>query len=203
MSRSAASPGRIVLASKSEIRRSILESAGIDAEVAPSGVDEEAIKRELAAESAEITAQALAEAKARAVSRARPEAWVVGADQILRLDGRLYDKVTNMDAARTRLLSLRGVAHELVCGLALARDGEVRRTQVSIVRMQMRDFSETWLDDHLERAGEGILSSVGCYHYEGLGAQLFERVDGDYFSVLGLPLLPLLAMLREEGALPA
>ncbi|MGD2134063.1 MAG: Maf family protein [Maricaulaceae bacterium] len=192
---------RIVLASSSQIRRSVLAGAGIDAQTESPGVDEDAIKRTMADAPAEDVARALAEAKARAVSLDQPESWVIGADQVLRLEGKLYDKVDTMEAARKRLLNLRGMPHELVAGIALAHGGEIRRAQVSVTRMQVREFSKTWLDGYLEHAGEAILSSVGCYHYEGLGVQLFDRVDGDYYSILGLPLLPLLAMLREEGVI--
>jgi septum formation protein len=190
-----------VLASSSQIRRSVLAGAGIDAQTESPGVDEDAIKRTMADAPAEDVARALAEAKARAVSLDQPESWVIGADQVLRLEGKLYDKVDTMEAARKRLLNLRGMPHELVAGIALAHGGEIRRAQVSVTRMQVREFSKTWLDGYLEHAGEAILSSVGCYHYEGLGVQLFDRVDGDYYSILGLPLLPLLAMLREEGVI--
>ena len=194
---------RIVLASKSAIRRRILIDAGLDIDVVSPGVDEDAVKTRLAGQGAEAIAQTLAEAKARAVSLQRLEDWVIGADQILRFNDRLYDKVASMDAAKTRLQTLRGQAHDLVGAVALAHAGEIRRVHVSAARLEMRMFSDAFLDSYLERAGEGILASVGCYAYEGLGAQLFSRVDGDYFAVLGLPLLPVLSMLRDEGAAPS
>ena len=194
---------RIVLASKSAVRRSILINAGLDVDVVSPGVDEDAIKTKMTGQGAEAIAQALAEAKARAVSLQRLDDWVIGADQILRLEGRLYDKAASLDAAKERLDHLRGRAHELVCAVALARAGEIRRTHVAVSRLEMRSFSDAFLDNYLERAGEGILASVGCYAYESLGAQLFDRVDGDFYAILGLPLLPLLAMLRGEGALPS
>jgi septum formation protein len=194
---------RIVLASKSAVRRSILINAGLDVDVVSPGVDEDAIKAKMAGESAEAIAQALAEAKARMVSLQRLDDWIIGADQVLRLEGKLYDKAVSLDAAKERLDRLRGRAHELVCAVALARAGEIRRAHVAVSRLEMRAFSDAFFESYLEHAGEGILASVGCYAYEGLGAQLFDRVDGDYFAILGLPLLPVLAMLRAEGALPS
>jgi septum formation protein len=192
----------VVLASKSVIRRRILIDAGLDIDVVSPGVSEEPIKKKLAGQSAEVIARSLAEAKARAVSLRRLGDWVIGADQMLRMDGALYDKVSSIDAAAERLQLLRGHAHELVTGIAVARAGEIRRAHVDIARLHMRQFSDGFLRSYLERAGEGILASVGCYEYESLGAQLFEHVEGDCFTILGLPLLPLLAMLRVEGVLP-
>ncbi len=191
----------IVLASKSVIRRRILIDAGLDIDVVAPGMDEEAIKTKLAGQGAEVVTRALAEAKARAVSLRRAAGWVVGADLMLRMEGKLYDKVSSMDAAARRLELLRGRSHELVGAVALAHAGEIRRAHVDVARLEMREFSDDFLRSYLERAGEGILASVGCYEYETIGAQLFERVDGDFFTILGLPLLPLLAMLRAEGVL--
>jgi septum formation protein len=193
----------LVLASKSVVRRRILIDAGLDVDVVTPGVNEDAIKTKLAGQSAEAIARGLAEAKARAISLRRVNDWVIGADQMLRMEGKLYDKVSSMDAAQKRLEMLRGRAHELVGAVALAHAGEIRRAHVDVARLEMRDFSDAFLRSYLEHAGEGILASVGCYEYETLGAQLFERVDGDFFTILGLPLLPLLAMLRAEGVLPS
>jgi septum formation protein len=193
----------VVLASKSVIRRRILIDAGLDVDVVFPGVSENAIKAKFAGQSAEVITQALAEAKARAVSLRRLEDWVIGADLMLRMEGKSYDKVSSMDAAEKRLKLLRGRPHELIGAVAVAHAGEIRGARVDVARLHMREFSDMFLRSYLDRAGEGILASVGCYEYETIGAQLFERVDGDFFTILGLPLLPLLAMLRAEGVLPA
>jgi septum formation protein len=183
------------------IRRRILIDAGLVVDVVAPGVNEATIKKKMKGQNGEAITQALAEAKARAVSLRRLDAWVIGADQMLRFEGKLYDKANSVDAAEARLKELRGREHELIGAVALAKAGEIRHAHVGVTRMTMRDFSDEFLKSYMDHAGEGILASVGCYEYEGLGAQLFERVEGDFFGVLGLPLLPLLAMLREEGAL--
>jgi septum formation protein len=193
----------LVLASKSMIRRRILIDAGLDVDVVSPGVDEDAIKKRMVGKDGETIARALAEAKARAVSLRRLDDWVIGADQMLRFDGVLHDKVNSVDAAEARLETMRGQDHELIGAVALAKAGEIRRTHVEVSTLTMRNFSEAFLDAYLDRAGEGILSSVGCYEFESVGVQLFERVQGDFYAILGLPLLPLLGMLRDEGVLPS
>jgi septum formation protein len=192
----------LVLASKSLIRRQILIEAGLDVDIVSPGVDEDAIKARLAGRTGEEIARTLAEAKARAVSLRRIDDWVIGADQVLRFEGRLYDKATSMDAVEDRLKAMRGKVHELISAVAVAKAGEIRHVRVDIAALKMRAFSDEFLRGYLERAGEGILSSVGGYEYETLGIQLFEETDGDFYTILGLPLLPLLTMLREEGFLP-
>lgn len=192
----------LVLASKSLIRRQILIEAGLDVDVVSPGVDEDAIKARLTGKSGEEIARTLAEAKARAVSLRRLDGWVVGADQVLRFEGRLYDKPASMDALEDRLKTMRGKVHELISAVAVAKAGEIKHVRVDVAGLRMRDFSDEFLRNYLERAGEGILSCVGGYEYETLGAQLFEEVDGDFYTILGLPLLPLLTMLRAEGFLP-
>jgi septum formation protein len=131
----------------------------------------------------------------------RPQALVIGADQTLELDGELVDKAVDLAEARTRLSSLRGRTHRLHAAVAAAEDGEVVWRRIESPALTARDFSDAFLDRYLARAGEAVLASVGCYFLEGEGAQLFDRIEGDYFAVLGLPLLPVLAMLRDRGAL--
>jgi septum formation protein len=191
-----------VLASNSLIRRQILIEAGLDVDVVSPGVDEDAIKTKMASSSGEEVARALAEAKARTVSLRRLSDLVVGADQVLRFQGRLFDKALSMDKLEDRLKAMRGQTHELISAVAVARAGEIRHVAVDVAKLRMRRFSDAFLRTYLERAGEGILSSVGGYEYETLGVHLFEAVEGDFYTILGLPLLPLLAALRAEGVLP-
>jgi len=196
---------RIVLASKSSPRAAILAGAGVAFEVVGSGVDEGALKARLLEDGLgprEIAGQ-LAEAKAARVSALAPDAIVIGADQTLDLDGVLFDKAEAMDEARGRLVGLRRRTHRLHSAVAAARGGAVVWRVSESPALTMRDFSDAFLDGYLERGGADLLGSVGCYMLEGEGAQLFERVEGDYFAVLGLPLLPLLDFLRREGALAA
>jgi septum formation protein len=196
-------PG-IVLASKSAARRAVLDGAGVSYEAMVAGVDEDAVKQGLLAEGLgprEI-ADALAELKAIRVSRSRPD-FVIGADQTLDLDGRLHDKVETVAEARERLLELRGRAHKLHSAVVVAKEGAPIWREVVTARLTMRDFSEAFLDDYLAQEGEAALGSVGCYRLEGPGAQLFAKIEGDYFAILGLPLMGLLDLLRKHGALAA
>jgi septum formation protein len=196
---------RIVLASKSASRAALLAGAGVAFETVGSGVDEAELKARLqddGAGPAKIAAE-LAEAKALAVSAEAPEALVIGADQTLELDGLLYDKAESLSEARERLATLRGRRHELHSAVAAARAGRVVWRVSESPALTMRDFSDAYLDGYLARNGVTLLGSVGCYMLEGEGAQLFEAIAGDYFAILGLPLLPLLAFLRREGALAA
>jgi septum formation protein len=194
---------RIVLASKSAPRAALLAGAGVAFETQGSGVDEEPLKVGWLAEGAapRVIARRLAAAKAQAVSRLAPDALVIGADQTLELDGALYDKVDSLAAARERLLLLRGREHELHSALVVARAGRVIWRFCESPKLTFRAFSDAWLDDYLARVGDALLGSVGCYMYEAEGAQLVERIYGDYFAVLGLPLLPLLQALRQGGAM--
>lgn len=194
----------LVLASASAARRRMLEAAGLSFDIAAPRVDEEAAKASYRAAGLKPRdqADALAEIKALSVSRARPD-FVIGADQMLAVDGEVLDKPKDEAEARRHLERLRGRTHELITAAVVAREGAVIWRFVDTPRLKMRAFSEAFLDDYMRRAGEGTLRSVGAYQLEGLGAQLFERVEGDYFSVLGLPLLPLLAFLREHGIVRA
>jgi septum formation protein len=194
----------LVLASQSRVRAQVLTAAGVAFETASPGVDEDAVKAEMLAEGASPSqvAQALADRKALAVSRARP-GLVLGADQTLDLDGRLFDKVGDLAAARERLLLLRGKPHRLHAALAAARDGVVVWRDLVSATLVMRSFSDVFLDDYLRQEGQASLSSVGCYRLEGLGVQLFSSIEGDYFAILGLPLFSLLDFLRGQREIAA
>jgi septum formation protein len=194
---------KLVLASKSAARRAMLENAGVAFEVRVAGVDEDAIKARSGDLDAAALAVRLAEAKALAVSRDDEAAWVLGSDQTLAFDGGLISKAATLEAARDRLKSMRGKTHNLHSGAALAVKGQVVWSGVDTVQMRMRDFSDAFLDAYLAAEGEVLLTCVGSYRLEGLGSQLFEAVDGDYFTVLGLPLWPVLAELRRAGVLAA
>ena len=194
---------RLVLASKSATRRAVLDGAGVAYEAASSGVDEEAAKVELLAAGANPrqVAEALAERKAAGGSRAgRPE-LVVGADQTLEFEGRLYDKAETIGDARARLKTLRGKPHQLHSAVVVARDGRAVWRETESATLTMRAFTDSFLEDYLATEGEAALGSVGCYRLEGPGVQLFSRIEGDYFTILGLPLMGLLDLLRKEGVL--
>jgi len=190
---------RLILASKSAARRAMLSDAGVPFVVQVADVDEDALKTP-GVDPVELAVE-LARAKALAVSRHDADAWVLGADQTLAFDGGLVSKAAALDAARERLSAMRGRTHQLHSGAALARNGQVVWSGVDTVEMKMRDFSDAFLDAYLAAEGEGLLSCVGSYRLEGLGAQLFEAVEGDYFTVLGLPLWPVLAELRRAGVI--
>jgi septum formation protein len=195
----------LVLASKSASRAAILRGAGVVFEVQGAGVDEAAHKGELLAQGAgpRTIAERLAEAKALRVSAQRPDTLVIGADQTLDLDGALFDKADDLAAATQRLQALRGKAHRLHSAVVVAEGGAAVWRTTESPRLVMRDFSDGFLEGYLARGGDALLGSVGCYLLEGEGAQLFESIEGDYFAVLGLPLLPLLDVLRRRGALPS
>ncbi|WP_456152001.1 Maf family protein [Azospirillum argentinense] len=193
----------VVLASGSRTRAEMLERAGVRVTLVPAAVDEEEIKLAARAEGAPVedVAEALAELKAQRVTRKHPGALVIGADQMLECEGRWFDKPADRDAARVQLQDLRGKMHRLVSCAVVIRDGERLWHHVDRARLTMRPFSDAFLDSYLNAAGDDVLGSVGAYHLEGLGAQLFHRVDGDFFTILGLPLLPLLGFLRVHGVI--
>jgi septum formation protein len=192
----------VTLASKSAIRASILRGAGVSFEAVSPDVDEASVKEGLLSRGGtpRSVAEALAVMKAVAVSRDR-QGLVIGADQTLDLAGAFYDKATSPDEARERLALLKGRTHALHAAVAVALDGAAVWRHVETARLTMRAFSDGFLDGYLMRAGAAVLDSVGGYQLEGEGAQLFEEIDGDYFAILGLPLIPLLDALRREGAL--
>ncbi len=191
----------LVLASGSRTRAAMLEQAGVSAILDKPLVDEDEVKAAGRAEGvpADAVAEALAELKAQRIARRHPGALVVGADQMLECEGRWFDKPADRAAARAQLLDLRGRTHRLVSCAVVVRDGERMWHKVDSARLTMRNFSESFLDDYLDRVGDEVLHSVGAYQLEGLGAQLFQRVEGDFFTILGLPLLPLLGFLRVHG----
>ncbi|MES1200989.1 MAG: Maf family nucleotide pyrophosphatase [Pseudomonadota bacterium] len=190
----------LILASGSTARRRMLEDVGLAIEVERPRVDEESVKASLRAEGLKPRdqADALAEVKALSIS-SRRAGYVIGADQMLAIEGEVLDKPKDVAEAREHLVKLRGRTHELLTAAVVARDGVVIWRHIDTPRLRMRAFSDDFLDTYLAQAGESALHSVGAYQLESVGAQLFERVEGDYFSVLGLPLLPLLAFLREHG----
>lgn len=193
----------IVLASGSRARREMLAAAGVHFTVQAADVDEPAIRARLFEDDRHLApkkvAEVLAIAKAEDVSGKRPGSIIVGADQVLALDDELLSKAPSIEAARTALQRLRGRTHELHSAVAFAEDGKVNFTHIATARLTMRDFSDAFLDDYLKRAADRVTQTVGAYELEGLGIQLFEQIDGDYFTILGMPLMPVLAELRWRG----
>jgi septum formation protein len=177
----------------------LLAAAGLTFSVVPSSVDESLLKQRLLGASPAALATALAIAKAESVAALMPGKLVIGADQILELDGRTFDKPASLAEARRQLTTLRGRTHVLHSAVALVFDNGALWSTVASARLNMRAFSDAFLDAYLARAGDRVLSSVGAYEIEGLGIQLFEAVDGDHATILGLPMLPLLAELRRHG----
>jgi septum formation protein len=191
----------LVLASKSASRRALLEAAGIPIEVRPAEIDERAVERAAVANAAGDVAALLAREKARAISISMPGRLVLGADQTLVLGERRFDKPADIAGARAQLRALAGKAHELHSAIAFVRDGEVLGEVVQVARMTMRAFSDQFLDAYLEAAGPAVMASVGAYQLERYGVHLFERVEADHFTILGLPLLAALDFLRQQGSL--
>jgi len=192
----------IILASGSQIRRDILTGAGIEFSVQVKPVDEGAIKQAMLSQAAKPRdiADALAEAKSIRVSQNTP-GLIIGADQIMVMNGEVFDKPKDMNEARKRLISMRGKTHSLVGAVVICENGFPVWRHAAKTVLTVRDFSDEFLDDYLKTEGEGILSSVGAYKFEGKGSQLFSHVEGDFFSILGLSLLPVMDYLRIRGAL--
>ena len=196
----------LILASASRARASVLAAAGLSFRVHPADVDEPAIRESLANGEVEATpgdvAQILAQTKAATISEVSPDALVIGADQVLVCDGRIYEKPKDGDAARDQLLSLRNKTHSLISAVACARDGSILWHHEQTALLTMRHFSNEFLGQYLANAGPGVTESVGGYQLEGAGSQLFSLIDGDYFTILGIPLLPLLGFLRTQNIIP-
>ena len=191
----------IVLASRSEARRGMLEAAGIPLEIVAAETDERGIEQEAAGRAPQDIAALLARAKAKAVAASRPGRLVIGGDQTLALGARLFAKPQSHAHAREQLRALRGKTHALHSAVAVMRDGEMLFEHADSARMTMRGFSDEFLEAYLYAAGAAAETSVGGYQWEKLGVQLFDRVEGDHFTILGLPLLPLIAWLRQSGLL--
>lgn len=195
----------LVLASGSATRRAMFEAIGLAVESLPPRVDEAEAKQSLKAEgaSAAEAAEALAELKAQRVSRRAPGAFVIGADQMLECEGAWFDKPETRAGAAAQLRALSGKRHQLVSAVLVVCDGKRLWQHSGRATLQVRTLSDAFIETYLDAAGDAVLSSVGAYHFEGLGAHLFRAVEGDYHTILGLPLLPLLDFLRTHGLVPA
>ena len=191
----------LVLASRSAARRALIAAAGVPLEIAPADIDERAVERRASAGTAADAASLLAREKSRAGCAGRKGRLVVGADQTLALGRERFTKPVDRDTALAQLTTLAGKTHELHSAVGVARDGRVLFSHVDTAKLTMRPLSEEFLDAYLDAAGESVMSSVGGYQLEGLGSHLFERIEGDYFTILGLPLFALLGFLRKEGCL--
>ncbi|MGH6859565.1 MAG: Maf-like protein [Phyllobacterium sp.] len=193
----------IILASKSPFRAMLLDNAGVPFTARSADIDERAIEAPLygSGVTPEDVALVLAEAKAVNVSEGNPSGLTIGSDQTLSLGDEVLHKPESMEAARRQLLKLSGRTHHLNSAVVLAKEGQVVWRYVSVARMTLRDLDPAFIGRHLSRVGTAALQSVGAYQFEGEGVQLFEKVEGDYFTIVGLPLLPLLAELRREGAI--
>ncbi len=196
---------RLILASASAARQAMLAQAGLTFDVEPAAVDEDAVKASLRAEgeTAQAAATALAQLKAERISARHPDAVVIGADQILVAPERWFDKPRDRAEAAEQLRQLRGRAHELATAAVVVRAGQRLWHGVATPKLTMRPFSDAALEAHLDAMGLAVTSTVGAYAIEGPGVGLFTRIDGDYFAILGLPLLPLLGFLRQHGAIAA
>jgi septum formation protein len=190
----------LILASQSKVRRALLEAAGIPVDARPAHLDERAVEQGVTGGPAEV-ALALSREKARTVAAMSGNGIVVGCDQTLALGERRFDKPTDREAARNQLKAMRGKIHHLHSAVTVCRNGAVTFSNVATAGLRMRDFSDGFLERYLDEAGANVTASVGAYQLERTGIHLFEQIDGDHFTILGVPLLPLLEHLREIGAL--
>jgi septum formation protein len=191
----------LILASQSRARQTLLANAGIDVEAVPADIDERAVQKNSGLAAPGEVASLLAREKALFVSARKPGRFVVGADQTLALGRARFTKPVDRETAREQLRALSGRTHELHSAVAVARDGRVVFSNVDTAKLTMRALSERFVDAYLDAAGSAVMTSVGGYQLEGLGSHLFERIEGDYFTILGLPLFALLGFLRREGCL--
>ncbi|NJM28883.1 MAG: hypothetical protein HC855_00965 [Rhizobiales bacterium] len=194
---------KLILASASSARAQILHNAGLEFGIEVAGVDEDALKVSLAGKEPATVARALAEAKALAVSRNYPNVLVLGADQVAVLDGAIRNKSRTMEEARISLKEFRGGGHTLISAICCAENGSIVFDHQETATLHMRAFSDGFLDEYLKRCGSDVLTSVGGYKIEGLGIQLFESIQGSHFTILGMPILPLLDFLRGRGIVAA
>lgn len=195
----------VILASASKSRAALLGGAGLDFEIVPADVDEPAVRATLESGNdvlPEDVAAVLARTKAQVVSQQNSERHVIGADQVLALGGKIFEKPSDMKAARKTLLELAGQTHQLHAAVAVARGGETVWAHTETAHMTMRSLDPAYIGQYLAAAGDAVLSSVGAYQLESLGVHLFSEIRGDYFTILGLPLLPLLHFLRSENEAP-
>ena len=191
----------LVLASRSVVRRTLLEAAGVPVEICPADIDERGVEAGAPLQAPVAIAALLAREKAALIAERNRGRLVLGADQTLSLDGRRFTKPADRAAARAQLRALSGRTHELYSAIAFVQDCTVLCEHVGVARLTMRTVSDRFLDDYLDAVGDAATVSVGAYQLEGVGIQLFERLDGDYFTVLGLPLLTALDFLRRHGCL--
>jgi len=194
---------KIILASQSKSRQQILTASGLNVVTMAPNIDENIIKSEMSAKgtSVEEVSEKLAQEKALKISKTHPNDIIIGGDQILVCEGRLFDKAKTVEEAKEHLKFFRGKQHELITSLSIIKNNEVIWTYTSRPKLIMRDFSDQYLNIYIENAGEALLHSVGCYFIEESGAQLFSEIKGDYYAILGMPLLPLLSKLRELDVL--
>ena len=196
---------RLILASSSKARHSMLTNAGVDCEAIASMIDEDGYKQSMKAEgaSAAEVAETLAEMKALRMYRQQPDGIVIAADQMLECNGIWFDKPRDRDNTRAQLRALRGKTHQLVSAAVIYKEGSRIWGTIDTAHLTVRNFTDEWLENYLDTVGDEIYNCVGGYQLEGIGAQLFTEVRGDYFTVLGLPLLPLIGFLRDHGILKA
>ena len=196
----------LILASGSAARRRMLTDAGVTCGFERSGIDEEKLKHvliQLSSSVPEAVAKGLAMAKAVEVSNRNPEAYIIGSDQVLALEHDILGKASDVAGARRTLHKLRGKTHTLHSAASVVKSGAVLWSGQDLAHLTMRKFSDAWLEHYLDTAGDALTNSVGAYHLEGIGVQLFEQIEGDYFTILGMPLLPLLGELRRRKVIAA